>query len=99
MIHNQISPRTHAIAFHSPFRVLLLITCYLSMMTAYGQSGAATLSGQVVDQNGALVPGTTVMIVNPSTGFTRESTTNDSGYYTFPSLAPGSYSITVRRDG
>jgi hypothetical protein len=39
------------------------------------------------------------MIVNPATGFTREATTNEAGGYTFPSLAPGSYTLTVRRDG
>src|SRR6267378_3592662 len=94
------SPRMQRlIVFRSLFMVLVLVSCFLSLVTAYGQSDTATLSGKVVDQNGAFVPGTTVMIVNPSTGFTRESTTNDSGYYTFPSLAPGSYSVTVRRDG
>jgi len=39
------------------------------------------------------------MIVNPGTGFTRESATNDRGAYSFPSLVPGTYNVTVRRDG
>jgi hypothetical protein len=78
---------------------LLLLTAHCSLLTAVGQSAAATLSGEVVDQNGAVVPGAAVMIVNPSTGFTREATTNDSGVYNFPSLVPGTYNVTVRRDG
>jgi carboxypeptidase family protein/TonB-dependent receptor-like protein len=98
MSDNQ-SPRMQSpIAFSVLFTVLLVVTCCLFFGSAYGQSSTATLSGEVVDQNGAVVPGAAVMIVNPTTGFTREATTNDSGVYNFPSLAPGSYSVTVRRD-
>ncbi|HKO42987.1 MAG TPA: TonB-dependent receptor [Pyrinomonadaceae bacterium] len=79
---------------------LILAVAFNAYATpSYAQSTSARLSGQVMDQNGAVVPGATVLIVNPSTGFSRESTTNDEGIYAFPSLAAGTYVITVRREG
>ncbi len=66
---------------------------------ALAQSAVASLSGTVEDPNGAVVPEATVTILNPSTGFTREATTNAAGNYTFPSLAPGSYTVTARSTG
>ena len=94
------SPRTQQpIALCSMFTLLLIVTCYISLLPAYGQSSVASLSGQVVDQNGAVVPGAAVMIVNPSTGFTREVTANDQGSFTITLLPPATYAITVRREG
>ncbi len=66
---------------------------------ALAQSAVATLSGTVEDPNGAVVPGATITILNPGTGFTREATTNDAGIYTFPSLATGNYTVTARSGG
>lgn len=63
------------------------------------QSTNARLNGEVTDQNGAVVAGASVMIVNPSTGLSRETTTNEEGFYAFPSLAAGTYVVTVRREG
>ena len=78
--------------------LLVIIYCSLTIMV-YAQSSAAKLNGDVVDQNGAVVPNATVMIVNPNTGFSREVTTDDHGFYSFPPLAAGTYVITVRREG
>ncbi|MDQ3917886.1 MAG: TonB-dependent receptor, partial [Acidobacteriota bacterium] len=78
----------------------VLAFCFLAHEPiASAQSASATLSGIVVDQNGAVVAGATIMLVNPATGFTRESTTDNAGEYTFTSLVPGTYTVTVRRDG
>ena len=66
---------------------------------AAAQSTTATLGGEVIDPNGAVVPGVVIKIFNPATAFTRETTTNDAGAYTFPLLPPGTYSITAQRDG
>src|SRR6266545_7465341 len=78
---------------------LLLLTAHCSLLTAMGQTATATLSGTVVDQNGAVVPGAEVKILNPATAFARQTTSNDSGGYTFPLLPPGVYSVTAQRDG
>ncbi len=79
--------------------VLILLTAFYLLPSAFGQSATATLSGTVVDANGAVVPGAEVKIMNPSTGLQRQTTTNDQGFYTFPPLMPGSYTVTAQREG
>ena len=59
------------------------------------QSGTATISGTVSDQAGAAVPGATVKITNPATGFSRSVVTNNQGGYSFPSIQPATYTIEV----
>jgi hypothetical protein len=45
------------------------------------------------------VPGATVNVVNEDTRVTRETKTNELGYYAVPFLQPGRYRITVRKEG
>jgi len=52
----------------------------------------------VVDANGAVVPGAEVKI-RTRTGLQRQTTTNEQGFYTFPPLMPGSYTVTAQREG
>ncbi|MGH9842714.1 MAG: TonB-dependent receptor [Blastocatellia bacterium] len=63
------------------------------------QSAFATLSGTVVDESGAVVPGAEVTILNPQTAAQRLTKSNDAGFYSFPSLPPATYTVTVTRDG
>jgi hypothetical protein len=59
----------------------------------------AAVSGSVIDQNGSLVPGVKITLLNVDQGLKRETTTNDSGYFTVPFLQPGRYVITAQKDG
>jgi hypothetical protein len=59
----------------------------------------ATVSGTVLDPAGASVIGAIVTAVNVETGVTTPTTSNSSGVYVFPSLAPGRYRITTERSG
>ena len=79
--------------------VLLFALCALPFASAHGQSSSATLSGTVEDENGAVIPGAAIMVLNPSTALQRQATTNDQGSFTVTLLQPGTYSVTVRRDG
>jgi Carboxypeptidase regulatory-like domain len=63
--------------------------------TAWGQSGTATLQGKVTDDQKAAIPGATVTLSNAGTGFERVTTTAEGGTYTFVSVPPGSYKLTV----
>lgn len=83
----------------SRMMVIMFLCFLLSPAVAFSQSATATLSGTVVDPNGAIVPGATVTITNPATSFTRDVQANSAGVFTFPSLAPGTYNITARREG
>ena len=57
------------------------------------------ISGQVRDQSGAALPSSKVTATNTGTNASRITISNDEGLYTFPSLAPGSYSVRVEKDG
>src|SRR6266536_3669189 len=78
---------------------VLLLTAHCSLLTVRAQSATATLSGTVEDQNGAVVPGANVIVLNSGTRLQREATTNDQGYFTIPLLPHNTYTVTVRRDG
>jgi hypothetical protein len=59
----------------------------------------ATISGRVVDQAGAVLPGATVVITNAGTGATRETVSNAEGLYIVPALDPGMYSVKAQLTG
>src|SRR5947208_3738601 len=59
----------------------------------------AGIVGEVKDPSGAVTPAVKVTATNVETNVTRETLTNSSGLYTFPSLVPGVYSIKVEAPG
>jgi len=66
---------------------------------AQAQSATATLSGTVVDQNNAVVPGAAITVTNTATGLKRETATNDEGHFTIPLLPPSSYVVRAEHSG
>ena len=55
--------------------------------------------GNVTDGSGAAVPGASIRIINTGTNAAFSTTTNAEGFYTAPTLAVGSYSVTAERQG
>src|SRR5687767_8136146 len=73
--------------------VALLIVTGASPVVAQG----VTVSGTVVDETGARVPGATVTL---SGGGTRDSRVTDTaGEYRFPAVTPGDYEISAVSTG
>jgi len=66
-------------------------------MAQSATSGAVI--GTVSDPSGAVVPKAEVTLVNTATNGTQVQSSNDSGGYTFPNVAPGLYTITVKMGG
>jgi hypothetical protein len=66
---------------------------------ASAQSTFATLTGTVVDQSGAVLPGVTITLTHASTGVTRTVVTTDSGDYQAPNLDAGEYILLFRIEG
>ncbi|HEX8707764.1 MAG TPA: TonB-dependent receptor [Pyrinomonadaceae bacterium] len=60
------------------------------------QSNAADLRGFVRDPQGAVVAGATVTARNLATNLTRETPTNEDGFYQITNLPPGNYEVTVQ---
>ena len=79
--------------------VLLAVAILFSLSPALAQN-AGTVLGSVTDKSGAVVPGATVTITQPKTGFTRSIQTNTQGEYVLPLLPVGSdYSLSVQAQG
>ncbi|MFV0388427.1 MAG: carboxypeptidase regulatory-like domain-containing protein [Pyrinomonadaceae bacterium] len=74
---------------------ILLLAFAVFSVGAFAQSGTSTINGDITDQNGASVPGATVKIDDPTTGFSRTTTTNNAGRYSFPGIIPGQYNVSV----
>jgi hypothetical protein len=66
---------------------------------AFAQVDRAELEGTVTDPSGSVVVGATVKIVATETGLTSEQPTSSKGYYRFPGLAVGPYTVTVTNAG
>ncbi|MGH9615302.1 MAG: carboxypeptidase regulatory-like domain-containing protein [Acidobacteriaceae bacterium] len=78
------------------FMALALLFVFLPV--GHAQT-TATASGTVQDPTGAVVPGAQVTLVNEATQDTRVATTTDSGFFAFPSLVPGTYSVKATAKG
>ena len=65
------------------------------LCSAYAQSGQADVQGIVSDPTGSLVAGATITLTNSDSGVKRVVATATDGRYSFPTVAPGTYSITV----
>ena len=80
-----------------PTRVLLA-AAMLSAGAAYAQTNG-TLTGTVSDTVGAVVAGVNVEAVSVETGAIHNATSDNSGLYRFPVLAPGTYEMRFKMAG
>src|SRR5882762_5808231 len=78
--------------------VLALLSCLLPGEVS-AQAVSGTILGLVKDASGAMMPGTTVTLVNTGTGLTRTVVTDTKGEYTAPSLPTGTYSVSSEVSG
>jgi hypothetical protein len=81
------------------FWVLLMLNFIFLACIAGAQTNSATLSGTVMDTQGAVVPDVAITISSKSTGLKRQTTTNSEGLFTLPLLPPGIYSLQAQREG
>jgi uncharacterized membrane protein YgcG len=59
----------------------------------------ATVRGTIADPTGALIPGATVNLINPSGTVVATTTSDASGTYAFSILPPGTYSLHTEFPG
>lgn len=77
---------------------LFILWCW-AIPSAFAQGGTGQLSGNVVDANGAVVPGATVKLTSGINAQEREAVTNDSGDFVFTLLPAGVYKLEVTASG
>jgi len=76
--------------------VMLWLGCLLGLsISAFTQSATTSLHGTVYDPKGAVVPGASLTLSNPATGFTRTTKSDGQGGYQFRELPPATYQLTV----
>src|SRR5713101_1903981 len=69
---------------------------FVLMMSALSSAqSTGTVTGTVTDQSGAVVAKAKVSLHNEGTGDNRETSSNDSGYFSFATVSPGTYTIKV----
>jgi hypothetical protein len=74
-----------------------LVVCLTPRLDA--QTGRATITGAVTDPTGAAIPGASVVAVQTETRVEYRTATNESGYYTLPSLPISQYAVTFSAAG
>ena len=77
---------------------LALLTCCLATLPCSAQS-SANLYGTVTDAGGAAIPSAKVKVTDVATGVVTNTASDSSGNYSFPSLAPAAYTVTVDAPG
>ncbi len=84
-------------ALHFTSLVVLLVT--LAVGSSVAQLFPGRITGVVRDAQGAVVPGATVKLSNPTTGLERTGTTDDTGNFHFLELPIGSFRLTITKEG
>jgi hypothetical protein len=78
------------------FAALLAIVLLAAPVWAQEQHGS--IEGTVKDSSGAVLPGATVTVVGGS-GVKLDATADSQGVYRFPSLLPGTYTVSASLSG
>ena len=89
------------------FRALARKACALGCLLAIwsiaapaeAQLDRSRLTGTIKDSTGAIVPGATVTATNVQNKTATSAVTDASGYYNFPNLTPGLYTIEAELSG
>ncbi|MDE1152025.1 MAG: TonB-dependent receptor [Micavibrio sp.] len=81
------------------FLCLLFVLTILSLGTLSAHAQSASVSGQVVDASGALVPNMQITLINTATNTAFKTKTNNVGIYNFPFVKPGKYSLVGDNPG
>jgi|GEM_PF-1353209 len=80
------------------WRLTLLVSILSATLLSQVET-STSIRGLITDPTGAAVPGARVTIRNTATGEERSATSDTSGSYSFPSVVPGTYDITVSQPG
>jgi hypothetical protein len=79
---------------HLLFGFVVAVNCLV-----WAQTGTTSLRGTVSDKSGAAITGAKVTLSDPERGFTRTTTSGQTGEYEFIQLPPRTYLLTVEMTG
>jgi outer membrane receptor protein involved in Fe transport len=82
------------------FLTLIAVITLFSVGTLCGQTAVTGgIEGNVTDASGAAISEASVEATNVADSVVRQTVTNVDGAYRFPSLIPGTYSVTIKKTG
>jgi len=79
----------------------LIATLLLSIfsISVFAQETTATITGQVTDSSGAVVPNAEIVLTNVKTREERKTKSGEDGYYSLTFIQPGIYDLSVKVQG
>ena len=97
VVSSSLAPRV------SPWRCAALVLAatllWFTAPSAWSQATSGTLTGQVTDPTGAVIPNATVTINDTQHGSSVTTTTNAEGLFTRTQLANSTYNVSVSATG
>lgn len=72
---------------------------WFSMPFVHAQQGTAEIGGKVVDAQGGVLPGVSIVVTNEGSGVFRELISSPEGSYFVSQIVPGRYRITAKLEG
>lgn len=76
-----------------------ILQLVLAIAPTMAQTSTSSISGVISDPSGSVIPNARVKATHELTGVSQEQTTTEAGFYSFPSLPVGPYSIAVEMRG
>jgi hypothetical protein len=76
--------------------MLSLLLCFSGSLRA---QVTGTISGYVTDPSGAAIPGAKVTATSVEQNVTRTAESNAEGFYNFPAMVPGTYTVSTEKSG
>jgi len=95
--HSQVG---HALACtRAARRALAILFAFTISASAQTSLTSGTLEGVIADTSGARIPGAAVVIRDPATHLSRESSSAADGSFRFPELPPSTYEVRITHPG
>ena len=76
-----------------------IVLVLVSLPSAWAQFDSGQIAGFVRDSANLAIPGVTVTATNEGNGEQHHTITNTSGYYVFPTLVVGRYTVAAEQSG
>src|SRR5947208_3347285 len=98
-LYMQSSPRNRA-PWHSHRVLIGFLTIMLAATMSFGQGiVTGSMSGAILDQQKAVVPGAKITAKQDGTNVERSTQSNAAGLFSIPNLPVGSYTVSIDAAG
>ncbi|HJQ41251.1 MAG TPA: carboxypeptidase-like regulatory domain-containing protein, partial [Thermoanaerobaculia bacterium] len=80
-------------------RLLVLLLLLFTAISAFAQIDKGSIEAVALDQSKSPLPGVTVTVARPETGYSNMAVTDSAGAANFPALQPGNYEVSFALEG